>query len=79
MDTVRSRANVVVKLVGREITVTFVTLILAARTVIVDVHGNVIASKSFHSFLSRMAIHSFCLVFHTIRPGYGGMLCDEGT
>lgn len=77
MDIVRSRANVVVKLVGREKIVTSVTHILAAKTVIVDVHGNVIASKSFHSFLFRITIHSLFLFF-ILRPGYGGMLCDEG-
>lgn len=77
MDIVKSLVSVGAKLDGKERTVLCATLIPAARTAIVDAHGNAIASECLCTFYTQLSsVFTFCSSSH--RPGYGGMLCDEG-
>lgn len=75
MDTVRSQVSADVKLVTMEKIVNNVIHILAAKMVIAGDHGNVTASKSV-SILSFWIFKKKC--YSICRPGFGGMLCDEG-
>lgn len=75
MDIVKNLVNVDAKLDGMVKIVTNAIHIRDVRMEIVDALGNAIASK-FTCVKEKYFINE--IIFIISRPGYGGMICDEG-